>query len=181
MKKIYLKKSNLKIRQKTQTLCFISIFCALAISISFMEGLLIILPIMPPGFKPGFSNIITMFVVNCIGLFPAIVITTIKSLFVLLNKGTIAFIMSLCGGLGSTFVIYLLLKIRNTKISSIFLGISGAITHNLIQLFVSSIIISPSVYYYLPCIILFALITGSLTGLLIKSISPYLYKVFGFI
>ena len=58
------------------------------------------------------------------------------------------------------------------------IGIVGAIVHNLTQLIVViSITKTFSLIYYLPVLIIFAVITGSLTGVVLNISIPALEKI----
>ena len=87
-----------------------AILCALAISLGFLESLLPPIPLLPPGAKPGFSNIITMFAAGSIGLPSALAIAVIKGGFAFITRGVTAGIMSISGGLLSAVAMYLLMR-----------------------------------------------------------------------
>ena len=53
---------------KARKTALLGILCAQAIALSFLESLIPALPFLPPGAKPGFSNIVTMFAVLTLGL-----------------------------------------------------------------------------------------------------------------
>lgn len=163
-------------KNKTVRLTLLAVFCALTISISYLESIIPISPFLLPGAKPGFANIVTMFVCSCFGFFPALVIIFIKSIFIALTRGFIAFIMSIAGGILSTLITGFLIRYSRFNLSFIFIGIIGAFFHNLAQIFVASLIISNCLLYYLPILILLSIITGSITGLILTIILPVLKK-----
>ena len=45
---------------------------ALALALSFLEGLLPPVPVLPPGAKLGLSNIAVLYAVQCLGFWPAL-------------------------------------------------------------------------------------------------------------
>lgn len=76
---------------KARKTALLGILCAQAIALSFLENLIPSLPFLPPGAKPGFSNIVTMFTVLTLGLPQAMCITVFKALFALMTRGATAF------------------------------------------------------------------------------------------
>ena len=97
-------------KTKSYKAAFTGIAAAVAITLSFLEGLIPTAAFMPPGAKAGFSNIAVMFAASEFGLIPALSVTLLKSLFVFLTRGATAFFMSLAGGVLSTLVMYLLFR-----------------------------------------------------------------------
>lgn len=151
--------------KKTKRIALTGILTALAIALSALESLLT--PLLPAGAKPGLSNIVTMFTAKTLGAGYALSVAVVKSLFVLITRGTTAFAMSLAGGAASVGVMVLLIKFGKTKIGCIGIGVAGALTHNLMQLIVSYLIMNVNVLYYAPALIVFALVSGSITGILL--------------
>lgn len=154
-----------------------AILCAQALALSFLEGLIPPLPFMPPGAKPGFSNIITMFAAGSIGLPTAIAITLVKGGFVFVTRGLTGAVMSVSGGLLSVVAMFLLLKYAQR-----FLGLTGisiicALCHNCGQLVAASFITgTPNIIYYAPALAVFGAVTGAVTGLILKAVMPALEK-----
>lgn len=103
-------------KTKSYKAAFTGIAAAVAITLSFLEGLIPTAAFMPPGAKAGFSNIAVMFAASEFGLIPALSVTLLKSLFVFLTRGATAFFMSLAGGVLSTLVMYLLFRFRKRRI-----------------------------------------------------------------
>ncbi len=79
-------------------LCLSAVLCAQALALNYVEGLLPSLTFLPPGAKPGLSNIITLFVLDSLGLSQGLIITLIKAFFVFVTRGVTAGAMSLSGG-----------------------------------------------------------------------------------
>ena len=116
-------------KQKAGRVAFTGLLAALAIALSFLEGLLPPLPMMPPGAKLGLSNIVTMYALTALSLPAALGITAVKAVFALLRGGS-AFLMSAAGGLLSTLVMALCLRLFRGKMGDIGIGIAGAVAHN---------------------------------------------------
>ena len=92
-------------------------------------------------------------------------------------RGGVAMLMSLSGGLLSTLVMGLLFRWKNQSVSLLAVGVAGAITHNLAQLAIAALLTGPAVISYLPFLLLYALVTGSVTGSALKILLPALKKV----
>ena len=167
----------MKSNSKISSVALCAILCAQAIAISFLESLIPTSAIMPPGAKLGFSNIVTMFSVEILGIKYALCITAFKALFAFFTRGFTAGLMSFFGGIFSMLVMYLLLKNKKLDIGYIGIAVSSAITHNAAQLMIFVFIsATPSVAYYFPVLFFMSLITGSVTGLLLKTVMPVLIK-----
>ena len=72
---------------------------AMAMALSVAESLLPVLPMLPPGFKLGLSNIVTMYALFMLGVRKGLTIAVLKSCFVLLTRAPVAAFLSLCGGI----------------------------------------------------------------------------------
>lgn len=137
---------------------------ALAVAISAVEGLLPTFAFMPPGAKPGLSNIVTMFASKNLSVLNALIIVLLKALFVLFTRGVTAFCMSLAGGVISTLLTAYLLNRKNSKLGCIGIGVLGAAAHNTAQTAVAAVITDSGIFYYLPFLLFASVITGSITG-----------------
>lgn len=160
----------------TRSIAYNGILTALALVLSAVEMSLPPLPMLPPGAKLGLSNIVTMYVAGSAGLFPAVCIAVVKGLFSGLMRGFTAMLMSLCGGIASTFVMWALLQLPNHPFGFIGLGVAGALTHNASQLAVAALLTTPAILYYVPWLILFGVLSGILTGMVLRVILPLLNK-----
>lgn len=151
---------------------------ALAIALNYLEGLLPAMAFLPPGAKIGLSNLIVMMAAYQYGLPGALTIALIKSLFVLVTRGAVAFMMSLAGGVFSAIATSIFIKWKKNPFGFVGIGITGALLHNIGQLLVASAVLgSTAVLSYGPYLFIFALISGSLTGIMLKVTQPYLAKI----
>lgn len=155
---------------------FYGILGALALGLSFLEGqLLPDLPFLPVGAKPGLSNIVTMLAASVSGFGGAIYITLIKATFAFVSRGGTAFLMSLAGGLLSTVAMCLLLPAKKQVFSLTGVGIVSAVLHNLAQLAVACLVTGTSaILGYAPFLLLFSLLTGFVTGTILRVVMPKL-------
>lgn len=151
---------------------------AAAIGISAIESAFS-LPFLPPGAKPGLSNIITVLACIFSSFAGGIYISVIKSLFALCTRGATAFLLSFAGGICSSAVTALLLKLKRCPFSLIGISIVGAMIHNGMQL-ICAVLLSgtPSLFYYAPPLSFFAVISGLITGFTAKCAKPYVNNAF---
>ena len=127
---------------KTNKVALLGIFGAVALVLSFLEGMLVPdIPFLPVGAKPGLSNIVTMFAVSTLSISDAFFIVLIKSAFAGITRGITAFFMSLCGGLMSFAAMCLLFRVfKKNPLGLIGSGVCCALAHNLGQLIAAAFI-----------------------------------------
>ena len=159
---------------KARKTALLGILCAQAIALSFLENLIPSLPFLPPGAKPGFSNIVTMFTVLTLGL-P-------QALFALMTRGATAFFMSLAGGVLSTLAMWAATKIKSDPFGLLGASIIAAVCHNAGQLAAAAVLTGTgAVLGYAPALLIFSLITGAVTGTVLHIVMPALEKQTRFI
>ena len=169
-------------REKARKTALLGILCAQAIALSFLENLIPSLPFLPPGAKPGFSNIVTMFTVLTLGLPQAMCITVFKALFALMTRGATAFFMSLAGGVLSTLAMWAATKIKSDPFGLLGASIIAAVCHNAGQLAAAAVLTGTgAVLGYAPALLIFSLITGAVTGTVLRIVMPALEKQTRFI
>jgi len=151
---------------------------AMAMALSFAESLLPVLPMLPPGFKLGLSNIVTMYTLFMLGTKRGFAIAVMKSLFVLLTRAPVAAFMSLCGGLLSVVCMALCARVRWLRGDYMLLSIIGALAHNLGQLLASVAYTSTVMFYYLPVLVVSGVIMGIVTGAMLRVVMPYIQRLF---
>ena len=166
---------------KTNKVALLGIFGAVALVLSFLEGMLIPdIPFLPVGAKPGLSNIITMYIAGTMGFPGAIYITMLKVLFALITRGATGAFMSFSGGLLSTVAVCLLIKYQGRIFSYLGLGIVGAVMHNLGQLVAACIVSGTfALMNYGKYLLVFAFITGTVIGSVLLVLMPRLGKISG--
>lgn len=153
------------IKIKTKDISMYGIFTGLALTMHLVENLFLV-GWGPPGARLGLANIVTLMLLVTAGLRPALTVTVLRVIMGSFFGGTflaMAFWMSLAGGIGSTILMGSVMFL-NKKTDMRFIGIAGAITHNLCQLAVAYMFFGAAILYYTPNLILFALPTGLITG-----------------
>lgn len=160
----------------TYKISIIGILSAQAIILSMLESFIVI-PGLPQGVKPGLSNIIVMYSLGTLGVTPSIIIAIIKAAFAGVTRGTMSFILSLTGGLASILIMFILIKIFKNNNGILGISIAGAVSHNLAQLLVVSLMTYMKTFIaYSPVLIFSGLVMGLLTGVLYKAVTPLLQK-----
>ena len=151
---------------------------AMAMALSFAESLLPVLPMLPPGFKLGLSNIVTMYALFVLGTRKGFAIAVLKSFFVLLTRAPMAAFMSLCGGLLSVLCMALCSRVKWLGKDYMLRSVSGALAHNLGQLLASVAYTSTVMFYYLPVLVVSGVIMGIVTGAMLRVVMPYIQRLF---
>ena len=161
----------------TKKLTLTALLCAVAIVLSFIEGMFVFVP-QVPGVKVGLSNIAVMFALFFLDKKTGVAIGLLKSLFALVTRGAMAGLLSLAGGLSSIFVMIILLKLFKSSTSVI--SISAALTHNIAQFGVISIVYAPmSMLPYLPILIISGIAFGVANAIFLHAVTPALSKLGG--
>ena len=162
----------------TRKTAFLGILAALAMTLSFIEVLLPPLPMLPPGFKLGLANIAVMYAVFCLGFWQGIILSVIKSVFILFVNGGYAFVLSMCGSIAAVLVMYLILKLFAKSSSYTAISVAGAVAHNAMQIAAVCVITkSAAALYYAPVLGIVSVLCGGATAAIVKILIPVLKKI----
>lgn len=168
---------NRRSYEKTRRIALSGLLFALTMALSFIEGTLTI-PGLLPGMKLGLANIVVMYALFFMGPRQALVLDVLKALFVFLVSGFTAGLLSLCGGLLSLLVMWVLYYLLPVRPTWFILSVCGALAHNIGQLLGASVIISSSLsFYYAPVMLVLGLVMGALTSITLKALLPALGKM----
>lgn len=120
-----------------------------------------------PFVRIGFSNVVILFACIAVGGFPSLIIAVAKGVLVPLFIGNPAMIMySLSGSLISALLSIFLVKTKRLGLTSI--GVLSALSHNLAQLVVASLVMETAVVWgYAPYVIIAACAAGAATGTIV--------------
>ena len=163
--------------QKTRHIALSGLLFALAMALSFIEGTLVI-PGLLPGMKLGLANIVVMYALFFMGPRQALVLDVLKALFVFLVSGCSAGVLSLCCGLLSLAVMWVLYYLLPVRPTWSILSVCGALAHNVGQLLGAGVIISSSLsLYYAPVMLVLGLVMGALTSVTLRALLPALGKM----
>lgn len=156
----------------------LGVLFALAAVLSLFEGVLAPALGLPPGVKPGLANTVVMFALLFLGLPQAACLAVLKALLALLARGAVAGALSLCGGLFSVGVMWLLH--RFARPTPFILSAGGALAHNAGQLAVFAALWgargAQALVWYVPVLAVSGLAMGALTALLLRALVPALKK-----
>ena len=146
---------------KTSKLALLSLFCAVAMIMSYIEAL-IPLPL-PFGIKAGLPNIIIVFILYRFGTREAIIVSLIRVILVsLLFGNAMSLAYSLAGAVLSIFLMILLKK--TGWFTTIGVSVSGGIFHNTGQILVACLLLNTiEISSILPLLT----ITGTVAGILV--------------
>lgn len=164
-------------KERIKRITFTALMTAISVVLSFVEGLLPTAYFMPPGSKLGLSNIPVMFSASQLSVGETLLIVVAKSVFVLITRGFTAFCMSLAGGILSAFCMIILLR-KKMGFGYAGIGVLSAICHNTGQLLVSFFLVqSSAIIGYAPVMLIASVVTGLLTGTLLRLVMPYFTKM----
>ena len=160
-----------------QRLTLTGICAAAALAVSFFEHILTAALPLPPGVKPGLSNIVVMFVCFSLGLPSALAVAAIKSGFICLMSGALSGFISFCGGALSVLTMRLCFRAFKNRLSYMGISILSAAAHNAGQLAASSLSVGSSLYLaYAPVLLASGIIFGSVTGIILNTVMPALLR-----
>ena len=161
---------------KTKQITLSALLFALAMALSFIEGC-ITFPGLLPGMKLGLANIVIMYALFFMGIKQAFFLDLLKALFVFLVTGPMAGFLSLCGGMLSLLVMWVLYALPNRPTWFI-LSVCGALAHNVGQLVGAGFILGSTLsLYYAPVMLLLGLVMGGLTAATLRAILPALKRL----
>lgn len=161
-------------KQRVLRLTLTAVLAALALALSFFEGMLPPLPV--PGARLGLANLVVMYALAEISVSSAAGITAVKAVFALL-RGPVACAMSTAGGVLALLGMLLFRRWLHRRFSFVGLGIVGAAAHNIGQLLVSVCLLGSAMWYYTPFLLVMAIPTGMLTGLVMNVTYPHLRQI----
>ena len=140
------------------------ILTSLALIFGYIESLFS-LSFIAPGVKLGLANSIAL-ILLCYGDFRGAMLVNITRILLsaLLFYSPFSLVFSLTAGILSVVIMRLLSGIKG--VSVVGFSISGAAVHNLVQLTVASLLFGRAVWYYLPFLLVSALLSGGIIGIL---------------
>lgn len=148
---------------------------ALAFIFSYIESL-VPLPIGIPGVKLGLANGVTLVALYLLRPMDAVAVACLRILLAGLTFGSpVSMLYSLCGGLFSLFVMWLCR--RSDRFSVVGVSIAGGVAHNVGQLALAAVLLSTSVAWYAPVLLVTGTLTGALIGILCRHLLPRLEKM----
>jgi heptaprenyl diphosphate synthase len=163
---------------KTSKMVFLALLISLALILSLIEKM-IPMPFLTPGAKLGLANLVIMIAIYTLNIWDAFLVLIIRILLsTLLGSSVSMLLYSLFGGILSFISMILVKKIGGKFVSIIGVSATGAVFHNVGQLFVASLILKNfNVFLYLPVLSIIGIITGIFVGLSANYIINHLKKL----
>lgn len=147
--------------------CIIAMLLAMAIVLNILESFI---PMFIPGVKLGLANIIVLIMLYEFRAGEAFLVDLLRIVIAALARGTFlspTFLMALSGGMVSFFIMYLFSRLK--FFSPIGVSVLGAVSHATGQILIAIILLKTSaVIYYLPWIASLSIVTGILSGILVR-------------
>ena len=162
-----------KTNKTVKRVAYVGVLAALAFGLSWLEMLLPSIGI--PGAKLGVANLAGLALYLCSPAEAALVSLVRIILSWLLFGSFTGLIYSLCGGALSLAVMIILKKLN--RFSPVGVSAAGGVFHNIGQLLAAYIMMGRGVLGYLPALLLFGAIFGTVTGIVAKLIIERLDKV----
>ncbi len=146
-------------------LALYALLTALSLALSFLERILPTAALIPiPGFKMGFSNIVTLYALYTFGPAATLLIITVRCTLGAIFSGSIsALAFSLSGGLLALGFMTFLRRWR--ALSSLGVSMGGAAAHSVGQILAAMALLGNSApLFYLPPLLPLSLAAGLLIG-----------------
>ncbi|MGI6192813.1 MAG: Gx transporter family protein [Christensenellales bacterium] len=160
-------------RIRTEKIAYFGLLTAMAIVLGYIERTIPILDGSIPGVKLGLSNVIILFGIYIMGGKSAFLLMLLK-VFLLSLMFTGLFSTTMMVSLGGGFLSYVVMMLlsRMPGMTVVSVSVLGAVAHNLGQTITSCVILGTwqLLYTYLPAILVSAVITGVLTGLVAQRV-----------
>lgn len=149
-------------------ICLYGILAAVCIILGYLEHL-VALDFIAFGVKLGLANSVVLLLVAKKDVKGAFCVNIVRILLsALLFSAPSTLIYSLSAGIISTAVMVLAVKFKSFSI--IGFSVAGATVHNIIQLICAYLLLGKGVLYYLPLLLVSAVISGILIGIIAKTL-----------
>ena len=151
--------------KKTKRLATLAILVALSMIFSFIESRIpTFVPI--PGIKIGLANIMTLFALYRLGAKDAMYISAVRVSLSSILFGTLTSFLYASAGAAVSLAVMLLFK-KWDKLSLVGVSVLGAVSHNIAQIGVASLLLGTNVViYYLPFLLLSGTVAGIAVGVI---------------
>lgn len=161
---------------KSKIVSIYGVLVALAFVFSYIEAMFPI-PMPVPGMKLGLANIVVVVSLYTLGYKVAFCISLVRMLLVGFTFGNMNMLLySLAGGVLSFLAMAIGKKLN--VFSTVGVSVMGAIFHNMGQLLIAMLLLESTVFlYYIPFLLLSAVICGILIGILGSIMAERMTKV----
>ena len=150
---------------RAEKVAFCGVLTALAVILSYVETLVPI-NLGVPGIKPGFANIVAVFILFSYGFGAAITVNILRVVIIAAMFGSPASALyALSGAIVSLIVMALLKKAGRFSVTGV--SMAGGVMHNAAQLAVAMAVTkTPLIVSYLPALIAAGMVTGIVIGII---------------
>ncbi|HRU41131.1 MAG TPA: Gx transporter family protein [Candidatus Diapherotrites archaeon] len=154
---------------KTKKMVLLGILVSQALILNLVERMIPV-PVPVPGIKLGLANAISLIAIILFGPKEALIVVGMRTfLGSVFGGGISSFIYSFIGGTVSTMAMAIMYKKFRTLFSLPAISVIGAVFHNTGQILVASLIIeNAKLFYYLPALLISAVITGLFIGFAVQ-------------
>ena len=159
---------------RTKKIALGGILTALAMIFSYIESLIPI-PLPVPGVKLGIANIAIISVLYLLGSGQALLVNLLRITLTAVLFGNFN---SMAGGMLSLLVMVILKKSGHFSIVGV--SVAGGVFHNVGQITAAVFLMdTTAIYYYLPVLLIFGIVTGIIIGLMGGYVTQRVYPVVG--
>ena len=150
----------------SRRVALIALLISQALVLSIVESW-IPMPVPVPGVKLGLANIVTLIAIIFLGYREALLVVVLRCvLSSAFTGGPMVLLFSLSGGLLSTLVMSFLYGKMQKVLSITGVSMAGAVFHNIGQVAAAAFVMrEPSVFAYLPVLLVSGIVAGFLIGL----------------
>lgn len=161
---------------RTKKMVLMSLLTGIALTIYIVESQI---PVIFPGIKLGLANVVSLAALIIFGWKEALIIMFLRTILGSALTGNMSsFLFSIAGGILSNVVMIFMYKYLKNSISLWTISITGAIFHNIGQLFVAAIVIKDlRIYIYLPILLVSAIVAGCFIGICCNILVKHLNKL----
>jgi len=154
---------------RTKKMVLLGILVSQALILHLIERLIPV-PVPVPGIKLGLANAISLMTIAFFGAKEAIIVVALRTfLGSVFGGGVSSFLYSLMGGTLSALVMAVMYRKSGNLFSLPAISVVGAIFHNIGQILVASLIVqNMRLFYYLPVLMISAVITGLFIGFAVQ-------------
>lgn len=154
---------------RTKKMVVLGLLVSQALILHIVERMIPV-PVPVPGIKLGLANAISLVTIVIFGTKEALVVVVLRTfLGSVFGGGISSFLYSLIGGIISALAMAILYKRFSNLFSLPVISVVGAVFHNIGQILVASLIVqNAKLFYYLPVLLVSAVITGLFIGFAVQ-------------
>ncbi|MCQ2454593.1 MAG: Gx transporter family protein [Clostridia bacterium] len=165
-------------RSRIKSICIYSVLTVCCIVFGYIETL-IPTALIAPGIKLGLANSVALMLIIFGDIKGAVLVNTARILLSAVLFGSLfSLLFSLCAGTASVAVCILVAKSKS--VSAVGISIAGAVTHNTVQTAIAFFVLNKGVLFYLPILIISAIISGFVIAVISILVSKKLKSILSF-